>query len=327
MRLSDLPIVDDRGLRALLPFRSAVVALEAALRDGSAPGLSPSRQVATVPQGELLGETASTTRYVGHRLTTLAPRNEHVGVPVEQGVYALFDALTLSPRALVDATALLRWRVPTVSATVVRHVTARLPLRVVVIGTGPLAYLHLEAVAAVRTVAEVTVAGRDRDRAERLAAWARTNGVPARVVAGSDLPDDLERPVSDADLVICATSSTHPVFRSRWLTVPSLVIAVGSRNPRHREVDDDLVRGGTVLVETRAAALARSGDLLVPMARQKVGPDVVAGDLAELVNGWVEVPDDRPVLFTGVGEPWADLALAAAAFDQLLDTAGRPAPA
>jgi ornithine cyclodeaminase len=204
---------------------------------------------------------------------------------------------------------------------VIRHLTQQAPLRLVVIGTGPQAYGHVEAIASVRPIAHLTIGGRNRSQTERFAVWAAGQGLPTMVVAGSELPDDLQGPIHEADVVVCATSSAHPVFSSAWLTTPSIVIAMGSQNPQHREVDSNLVAGGTVIVESRAAALEASGDILIPMAERRGGPDLINADLVELIHGWVNIPLDRPVLFSGVGEAWQDLVLASAVFDALVETA------
>jgi ornithine cyclodeaminase/alanine dehydrogenase-like protein (mu-crystallin family) len=321
VRLSDLPVIDDRGLRALLPITSAVVALEAALRDGTAPGGAPARTSILTEAGELLLMPAATPRYVGVKLVSVAPGNVDLGLPRVQGVYVLFDTLSLTPRALVDGIALTSWRTPAVSAVAVRHLAPRRPVRLVVIGTGPQAHGHVEAVAAIRPVSHVTCVGRDRGRAEQLAVWVAHRGLPAAVVAGSDLPDDLELPLRQADVVVCATTARRPVFNSRWLGDEALVIAVGSHEPDAREVDSALVSRATVVVETREAALREAGDLIVPIRNLEVGPDVIAGDLAELVTERVAIQPDRPRLFKSVGEAWEDLVIAAAAYDQLIDTA------
>lgn len=320
-RLSDLPVIDDRGLRVLLPTTSAVVALEAALHDGSAPGGAPSRTSILTESGELQLMPAASPRYVGVSLASIAPDNANLGLPRVQGVYVLFDSLSLTPQALVDGIALANWRTPAVSAVAVRHLAPQRPVRIVVIGTGPQGRGHIQAIAAIRPVTHVTVVGRDRAKAEECAVWVAKNGLPAAVVAGSDLPDDLEHPIRAADVVVCATTSRWPVFDSRWLSDEALVIAVGSNQPDTREVDTALVRRATVVVETRETALRESGNLVIPLHNLEIGPSVIAGDLAELVFGRVPLPPGRPRLFISVGEPWEDLVVAAAAFDQLVDKA------
>ncbi len=321
VRLSDLPVIDDRGMRVLLPMTSAVVALEAALRDGTAPGAEPGRTSILAESGELQLIPAGSPRYVGVRLVSVAPENVNLGLPRVQGVYVLFDSFTLTPKALVDGIALTSWRAPAVSAVAVRHLAPQRPVRLVVIGTGPQGHGHVEAISAIRSVAQVTVVGRDRARAEQMAVWVAHRGLPVAVVAGSDLPDDLAGPLATADVVVCATTAHRPLFDSRWLSEEALVIAVGSRDPDSREVDSALVECATVVVETRESALREAGDLLIPIRNLEIGPSAIRGDLAELVTGQVYVEAARPRLFKSVGEAWEDLVIASAAFDQLVEKA------
>jgi ornithine cyclodeaminase/alanine dehydrogenase-like protein (mu-crystallin family) len=313
-----LPFLDGRRLRALVPMTSAVVCLEAALSEGSAPGVDPPRTAVLTGAGEVLLMPAASTRYVGVKLVTVAAGNAALGLPRVQGIYVLLDGRTLTPVALVDGVALTALRTPAVSAVALRQLSGSGPVRLVVIGTGPQGYGHLEGVLAVRQVTGVTVAGRDRVKAERMALWCVQQGLPAAVVAGSDLPEALEAPIRSADVVVCATSSRRPVFDSRWLADTATVIAVGSHEPDAREVDAQLVARANVIVESRGSALREAGDIVQAMHELQRDSSVIAGDLAELVRGRVRLDRTRPNLFKSVGEAWEDLVVAAQAYDQLV---------
>ena len=58
------------------------------------------------PAGQLLVMPAATPRGTGVKIVSVAPANPDRGLPRIQGVYVLFDADTLSPRALMDGAAL-----------------------------------------------------------------------------------------------------------------------------------------------------------------------------------------------------------------------------
>ncbi|MFN0284672.1 MAG: ornithine cyclodeaminase family protein [Kineosporiaceae bacterium] len=325
--LRDLPLIDAEQLRGLVPMTSAIVALEAALLDGAVPGATPPRTTVLTGAGQVLLMPAASGRYVGVKLVTVAPDNAAIGLPRIQGIYVLLDGKTLTPRALVDGVALTSLRTPAVSAVAVRRLAPQQPVRLVVIGTGPQGYGHVEAVAAVRPVSHVTVVGRDRGRAQAMAQWVAGHGFPTDVVAGSDLPDDLEGPVRRADVVVCATTSRWPLFDSRWLPDTATVVAVGSHEPDVREVDSELVARATVVVEGKESAMREAGDVIMPIRDGEVGPDVIAGDLAGLVRGYTRVDPDRPRLFKSVGEAWEDLVVAGEALDRLIgDTAARGIP-
>ena len=71
-----------------------------------------------------------------------------------------------------------------------------------------------------------------------------------------------EDAVRDADVVVTVTNSADPVVRGKWLKPGVLVNAVGAVGPKRRELDDDAMRGA-VIVDSREAALAESGDILL----------------------------------------------------------------
>lgn len=315
--LTELPLLGETQLRALMPMTAAVVALEAALHDGSAPGVTPARTAVLTQAGQLLMMPGASARFVGVKLASIAPDNPTIGLPRVQGVYVLFDGITLAPVALVDGVALTSLRTPAVSGVALRRLAPARPLRLVVIGTGPQGYGHVEALQAVRPVAQVTVAGRDRPRADRMARWVAERGLAVDVVAGADLHDGLEHPVRAADVVVCATTARWPLISGHWLKPDAAVVAVGSHEPDAREVDSEVLLRSTVVVETVETALREAGDVIIPIRDGECGPDVITGELSALVKGHLRIDDHRPRFFKSCGEAWEDLVVASAAYDRL----------
>ncbi|MEV7834703.1 ornithine cyclodeaminase family protein [Streptomyces subrutilus] len=293
----------------LLGPAAAVEALAAALRAGPDPEDCPPRTAVSVPGGELLLMPAARGPYAGVKIAGVAPGNPGRGLPRITGGYLLLDGPTLRPLALLDGPALTALRTPAVSALAVRHLTpAGRPLRLVLFGSGPQAYGHLDALLAVRPLARAVVVARDPAGAGELAAYARGLGVPARTGGPGD--------VAGADLVVCCTSAREPLFDGGLVRADATVVAVGSHEPTARETDTGLVRRSAVYVESRAAALAEAGDLLIPLAQGAIGPGHIAGTLADLVAGRAPAAGARgcPQLFKSVGAAWEDLAVAVAVF-------------
>ncbi|MFC9584283.1 ornithine cyclodeaminase family protein [Streptomyces yangpuensis] len=298
-------------MAAALGPAAAADALAAALRGGLDPEGCPPRSAIGVPgDGELLLMPAASGAYAGVKIAGVAPGNPARGLPRITGSYLLLDGPTLCPLALLDGAALTSLRTPAVSALALRHLApAGRPLRLVLFGSGPQAYGHLEAVRAERELAGVVVVARNREGAERLVAHARTLRLPAR----TGTPQD----VADADLVVCCTTAREPLFDGRLVRPGALVVAVGSHEPTARETDTALVRRAAVYVESRAAALREAGDLLVPEAEGAIGPGHITGTLADLVAGRAPGGGERgcPQLFKSVGMAWEDLAVAVALYE------------
>ncbi|MFJ7196576.1 MULTISPECIES: ornithine cyclodeaminase family protein [unclassified Streptomyces] len=308
----NLPLLGADDIEALGPT-GAVDALESALRGGLDPETAPARHHVSVPGGELLIMPATTRQVTGVKIAGVAPDNPARGLPRITGSYLLLDAATLLPLALLDGAALTTLRTPAVSALAIRHLTGPVVRHLVLFGTGPQAYGHLAAVLAERRVERVTVVGRNPDRAESLAGHARRLGVDARAGQGRGHGAG---EVATADLVLCCTTSATPLFDGSLVPDGATVVAVGSHTPDAREVDTALVARSAVVVESRAAALAEAGDLLIPLAEGAFGAEDIGGNLAELVTGrnlgGKLSGSEGPRFFKSVGMGWEDLAVAAA---------------
>lgn len=306
---SALPQFGPERMAGLVTPTGAADALEDVLRSGLDPEGCPQRVALPVPGGELLLMPAASREYTGVKIAGVAPGNPARGLPRITGSYLLLDGPALTPLALLDGAALTALRTPAVSALALRYLAPAGPAgRLVLFGAGPQAYGHLDAVLAERAPAEAVIVARDPGAAGKLAAYARSRGLPARTGGPGD--------VAGADLVVCCTTAREPLFDGRLVDPGALVVAVGSHEPDARETDTALVRRAAVYVESRAAALREAGDLLIPEAEGAIGPGHISGTLADLVCG--RIPrggrPSCPQLFKSVGMAWEDLAVAVALF-------------
>jgi ornithine cyclodeaminase/alanine dehydrogenase-like protein (mu-crystallin family) len=78
---------------------------------------------------------------------------------------------------------------------------------------------------------------------------------------------EMEDAVRSADVIICATSSTVPLFPSSWVRTGTHVILIGSFTPAMREVERELVLRAVqsptcLLVDYRKACLEEAGELI-----------------------------------------------------------------
>ncbi|MFJ6379083.1 ornithine cyclodeaminase family protein [Kitasatospora sp. NPDC092039] len=276
----------------------AVGAIERVLLDGFDPEAAPARSAVPVPAGELLMMPAAAGPYAGVKIAGVAPANPERGLPRITGSYLLLDGPTLQPLAVLDGAALTALRTPAVTAAALRRLAVPEAEHLVLFGSGPQAYGHLDALLAVRPLRRLTVVARNAERAEALAAYGRKLGLTAEVGG--------PRAVRDADLVVCCTTARTPLFDGGLVPAHAAVAAVGSHEPDAREVDGLLVERAELYVEARAVADREAGDLVMAG---------VAGrqlwNLAELVRGDALVPDGRPRFFKSVGMAWEDLAVAA----------------
>jgi ornithine cyclodeaminase len=287
---------------------AAIDALDAAFRTEEPALAAPMRTTLATPAGTLLTMPAAGPSGVGVKLVTLSEFNPQRGLPFIHAAYVLFDAETQRPEALLDGTELTALRTAAVSGLATRYLANPEAGRLVLFGAGVQANVHLDAMLAVRPVREVVVASRDGDRAAALAARAAAAGVAARVGTPAD--------VRSADLVCTCTTSAVSVFDGADLPNGAHVNAVGAYLAHAREVDTETVRRARVVVETREAALAEAGDLLIPIEEGAIGPGHILADLAELVRGaTIRTGPDDVTLFESVGLAFEDLVVARAVLD------------
>lgn len=292
--------IGGQQVNSLLSMKEAVDVLDQTLRQGFDPEQDGSRSRYTTPHGQLLQMPSATAQWCGTKLITLRPGNEEAGLPVIQGVYVLFEGASLSPVALVDGASLTALRTPAVTALAVRHLTSRPSGRVVLFGTGVQALPHIKAVREVFSPDHVDVVGRTPERVETLVSQVQELGISAS--AG-----DTES-VAEADVILCCTSASTPLFDGDLVQDHAVVAAIGSHDPDSREVDSSLVRRSTCIVESLQSAQTEAGDLIMATDEGAFtwGEAVPLRDLAA---GDAQLPADRPKLFKGTGMPWQDLAV------------------
>jgi ornithine cyclodeaminase/alanine dehydrogenase-like protein (mu-crystallin family) len=283
---------DAAAIARRLPHAAAVDALEAALQAGLDPEADPPRSFVAAQGGELIVMPSAAGGALGVKLVTVG------GEPRVQGVYVLFDGETLAPVALLDGIGLTDLRTSAVSALAVRHLVERPPERLLVFGTGPQARAHVAALRATAPIAHVAIVGRDPGRT---AALARELGAEP---AGPDA-------VPDADVICCCTTAREPLFDGEAVHAEAVVVAIGSHEPRAREVDDHLAARATVVVESRTSALREAGDVLMAIEADVLHEGELVS-LAALVRGDAAPEPGRPRLFKSTGMAWEDLVLAAA---------------
>jgi ornithine cyclodeaminase len=306
--MTDLPYIDAARLRSLLPMHAAIDAL--AQTFGTAAASGPPRSHIAVPGGDLLLMPAYGPDGVGVKLVTVAPGNPGRGLPLIHGLYVLFAADGLAPRALIDGAAMTALRTAAVSGLATRYLARSDAARLLVFGAGTQARAHVAAMRAVRPIEHVVVVSRTSASAATLVEDLRSKGIDARVGTPAA--------VGSADIVCTCTTSDTPVFDGALLAEGAHVNAVGAYTPAARELDSETMRRGRVVVEQRAAALEEAGDLALAIGDGAMTPAHIVADLSEIVTGTPVRGSDRHItVFKSVGLAVEDLAIAAAAVARL----------
>jgi alanine dehydrogenase len=228
--------------------------------------------------------------------------------PALCGVVCLHDTASGKLLALIDSATVTAWRTG-LAAAIGTDAMARSTARTVaVIGAGTQADLVQRGLKALRRVERLVVCDVDAARAESFAA-AHADGSTAVVAA------DAREAVRDADIVIVATWSRVPLLDDGDLLPGAHVTALGADEPGKAELSAALLQSARVFVDDARLAVT-SGAL----GTAGLSAGDAAGTLSDVLRGTVpgRTSDSEITIYTPVGLPWQDLALAWTAYQQAL---------
>jgi len=245
-------------------------------------------------------------QFLGTKIVTVFPDNGKLSKPAVLGSYILMSGTTGEPLAVIDGTALTRWRTACASALAASYLAREDAAHLVMVGAGALAPHLVRAHASVRPIKRVTLWNRTRGHAVQAAFGLAVSGLEVEV------SDDLEAAVRDADIISCATLSSTPLVCGKWLKKGAHVDLVGGFTPKMREADDAAVKKARVYVDTRAGATKEAGDIVQPLKSGALKKESIHGDLFELTRGKAKGRSGnmQVTLFKSVGTAIEDLAAA-----------------
>jgi ornithine cyclodeaminase len=244
---------------------------------------------------------------LGSKLVTVFNQNAGRGLPTHHATILLFDDQIGALVAIMDGSHITEVRTAAVSVAAVRHLAGAPPRRLALFGCGAQAGSHLRALAAdMPTLEEVRVWSPAGEPARFVGAMRSEVQVPLSL-AGSG-----EEAAAGADLLVLVTASPVPVIDRRWVPPGALVISVGACRRDHREMDPELVAASRLFVDSRAAALVESGDIVQGIEEGRFTPAHISGELGEAVAGRVRprVRENEIVIFKSLGLAVEDVAVA-----------------
>lgn len=307
-------IVPAADIARALPWQALVDRLERTFRQGVE---APPRHHHAMhrPDGEatmLLMPAWEQSGYIGMKMVNVFPQNADAGLPAISGLYILCEGDHGRPLACLDGSELTRRRTAAASALAARRLARKDARSLLMVGTGQLAPMLIEAHAAVRPIQQVRIWGRNPAKAAELARQFSDRFDAAGVT-------DLDAAVAEADIVSCATLSTEALVHGRHLKTGCHLDLVGAFRPGMRETDAECFRRAEVFVDTYAGARGEAGDLLQAISEGAFRDGDIRAELAELLrDGHPGRSSDTAItLFKSVGASLEDLAAAIEVWEQL----------
>ena len=204
---------------------------------------------------------------LGAKLVTVYPENAARGLHTHLAAISLFDAETGELTAVMDGRYITELRTAAASAVSVRHLGREDAAILAILGSGVQARSHLEALQLVRPFREIR-------------AWSPTPEHLRRFAVGPVQPaGSAAEAVRGADVILIATSAVTPAIDNAWVADGAHVIAIGACRPSQREIDAALVARSALFVDSRAAAVKESGDVIPH------GAGHIRAELGEVVCG------------------------------------------
>ncbi len=245
----------------------------------------------------LMPAYVASTPALGAKLVTVYHSNLARGLPSHLGTIILLDPATGALDAILDGRYITEARTAAVSAVSVKKL-ARPDSRVLaILGSGVQARSHFEALAHVARFEEVRAWSPTRSN---LDAFARATG--SRPAASAEVA------VRGADVIVLVTASPTPVIENDWVKNGAHVISVGATRPNQCEMDSALVKRSRLFVDSRAAAMKESGDVI------GAGEAHMVAELGE--SAAARVSREEVTVFKSLGLAVEDVAAAHLAFER-----------
>ena len=254
---------------------------------------------------------------LGVKIVTISPNNQAQNLPTIQGLYVLFDAANGVPRALIDARSLTVKRTAAASALAASYLAKKEANSLLMVGTGALAPNLILAHISQQPIEKVWVWGRNKAKAQAIVDQLSDLDIDIKAVV------DLDQHIPLADIISCATLSPTPLIKGKLLRPGQHIDLVGSYRKDTREADDDVIRCGTLFVDTFQGGLKESGDIVIPMASGLITKEDIKADLYALTRK--EHPgretDKEITVFKSVGHASEDLIAANYYYQKIVDSA------
>jgi alanine dehydrogenase len=303
--------LSEADVRAVVSMADLIDVMEAAITAFSAGRVKqPVRTVLETPGGfyGTMPAYMESPAAMGAKLVTVYHDNARKGLPSHLATIILLDPATGAQLATMDGRFITEARTAAVSAVATRYLALPDAHKLAIIGSGVQARSHLEALSLVRKLSDIRCWSPTVAHARKFVGDSR--GVPLRHV------ESAQAAVEGADIIVLVTASPTPVISDAWVKPGACVISVGACRPNQREMDPALVARARVIVDSRAAALQESGDIVMGIQEGRFGKDHIAAELGEVAANpsLGRTANDEIIVFKSLGMAVEDVAAADLAY-------------
>ncbi|WP_312113768.1 ornithine cyclodeaminase family protein [Brevibacillus reuszeri] len=255
--------------------------------------------------------------YVAVKVISIFPHNHEHGIKALQSVILLTEAKTGQHVAMMDASLLTVMRTGASSGVATKYMAKEDARICAVLGCGAQAIGQIQAVMEVRALTEIYLYNRTRAKADEMKEQLHTLYPDWK--GELHVVEDANQAVENADIVICSTKATTPLFDGNRLKPGAHINAIGAFLPHMQEVDlTTLQRSAKVVVDTLEGAEHEAGDLLIPISRGEWSFDQLHAELGEILVGSKTGREhaEEITLYKSVGIAYLDTAVAKTVYER-----------
>jgi len=276
-------------VRQALPMRETIEAMKrayASLSDGKADAPLRTRLAIPPHNGLALFMPAYVqtheTEALAVKIVSIHPENHRRGLPYIHAAVLVLEADSGRAAALLEGASLTAIRTGAGSGAAIDLLARADSKTVAIFGAGAQARTQLEAACAVRNIESVFIFDPKREAAEKFAAEMAGRG---RVPKNTQAAASPAQAAKEADIICAATTATNPVFADADVKSGAHISAIGSYTPEMQEIPGETVARAKVVVDSRSATLAETGDLLTPMRAGLFDESHIHAELGEIALG------------------------------------------
>jgi len=299
-------VLSEHDVRELLDMQSCVAAMEDVLaRLARGELTNPLRTIMLPPGPAAFGlmpaHRGGETPYFALKEIVVNPENSARGLDPHQGAVLLHDGVTGVLIAVLNASPITEIRTAAVSGVATKLLSRPDSRTVAILGSGIQGRSHVDAMQTVLDDPIIKIWSRNPAHAEALAL--ETHSVVATTI---------EEALDGADIVCTTTASREPLVELGWLAPGTHINAAGASMKTSRELSSETVAAATLFVDRRESTLNESGDYLLAVAEQGIGPDHIVAELGDILAGIHpgRRNSDELTLFKSLGIASEDLAAA-----------------
>jgi len=245
------------------------------------------------------------------KIVTSFDRNPSKNLPTIMATICLCDSKTGELISVMEGSYLTALRTGGLGGLAAKYLSREDAHRAALVGAGVQARTQLMALAEVRKITSVKVYDILREKAAAFATEMQEKlGIEVRSCSG------VAEAVRGSDIIVTVSTSKKPVFDGDLIEPGAHINAFGNFKPNERELDLKTVLKSRIFVDSREAALAEAGDLLIPIRERKIKRSHILGEIGEVIIGSKpgRKSDDDVTLFKSVGIGIQDCAAASLAY-------------